>query len=455
RRVGCFGLYGYDFMIDENMKVWLIEVNVNPALQTNTNTLLQAIPPVVNESILLSIECFEKIRNNQRIFPLRSLKGFRCIYNELERKGSLPYLDQKRTTTTTDNTRKNPSQSSTTVSPLTKPNTNNNSAPISQSNKTNSNNSPPTSPKTLPKINDQQSTPTQKASSSPPIISTRSTQERARLNRSLESFVSSSTTPPGNHSPTSPNETMVMRYQQIQRFKTNFEMLKPATVIAEDWKNLDKTQRDRLGFGGPKSLGHGAIASTSSYSSPASPSTYRQQENWLITGRQLTVVDTKTLGTWLKTRQQEQKDNDEQQQQQLTRDSTNLVERSSQTFGNSSDISSTGTTTNGNDIRSVNQGIHLEQFTRNRPSSAKIRTNSLSPTEKFLKSKEKSSNKAYPWEFDDWYNLKDLTGSTNKSALIYRLMRSRLEANLAKSISANRDQTNNNNKKKVSTSTST
>ncbi|CAF1680194.1 unnamed protein product, partial [Adineta ricciae] len=42
RRVGCFGLYGYDFMIDENMKVWLIEVNVNPALQTNTNTLLQA-----------------------------------------------------------------------------------------------------------------------------------------------------------------------------------------------------------------------------------------------------------------------------------------------------------------------------------------------------------------------------------------------------------------------------
>ena len=51
RRAGCFGLYGCDFMIDEQMKVWLIEINVNPSLTTNTKTLLQAIPPVVHEAI--------------------------------------------------------------------------------------------------------------------------------------------------------------------------------------------------------------------------------------------------------------------------------------------------------------------------------------------------------------------------------------------------------------------
>ena len=28
----CFEFFGYDFMIDEDMRVWLIEVNTNPYL---------------------------------------------------------------------------------------------------------------------------------------------------------------------------------------------------------------------------------------------------------------------------------------------------------------------------------------------------------------------------------------------------------------------------------------
>jgi len=51
RRIGCFGLYGFDFLIDDNMKVWLIEINSNPALTTNTNILLEVIPPIVKEAI--------------------------------------------------------------------------------------------------------------------------------------------------------------------------------------------------------------------------------------------------------------------------------------------------------------------------------------------------------------------------------------------------------------------
>jgi hypothetical protein len=51
RKTGFFGLYGYDFMIDENMKAWLIEINVNPAITCNTDVLVAAIPPAVDEGI--------------------------------------------------------------------------------------------------------------------------------------------------------------------------------------------------------------------------------------------------------------------------------------------------------------------------------------------------------------------------------------------------------------------
>ncbi|CAF0881042.1 unnamed protein product [Adineta steineri] len=459
RRVGCFGLYGYDFMIDEEMKVWLIEVNVNPALATNTNTLLQAIPPVVQESILLSIECFEKIRHNQRIFPLRSIKGFRCIYNELERKGSLPYLEQKRTTSSTSsaNIQKNPPQNS---SPSNKPNLNNSL--------TNS----PTSPKILPKITEQQqqqqTSVTQKSPTTTTTNVTRPNQERAKLTRSSDSFISSTSTstPPTTTTITTiTHDPMVMRYQTIQRYRTNFEMLKPATVIAEDWKNLDKTQKDRLGVGGAKTLGHGTIASTSSSPSPSpsSPIISRQQDNWLVSGRQLTIVDTKTLGTWLKLKQHEHKELEEQQQQQeqfqSIKETNNHVEKSCQTsLGISLDVgsssSSSQTPTNQIDIRSsLNLVNNQTKINKIRPTSAKLRTHSLSPADKPLKLKEKHNNTKQAWEYDDWYNLQDLTGITNKSALIYRLMRSRLEANLAKSITMSKDQANN--KKKVSESTTT
>lgn len=51
RKIGYFGIYGYDFMIDDDMKIWLIEVNVNPAITTNTDVLIKAIPPVIEEGI--------------------------------------------------------------------------------------------------------------------------------------------------------------------------------------------------------------------------------------------------------------------------------------------------------------------------------------------------------------------------------------------------------------------
>ncbi|CAF3848799.1 unnamed protein product [Rotaria sp. Silwood1] len=420
-RLSMFDFDNYDEdLLTHDMKVWLIEINVNPALTTNTNTLVQAIPPVVKESILLSIECFEKIRHSQKIFPLKSLKGFKCIYNELERKGSLPYIEQRRAASSSPNTRK--------LVPITAP-------PIVPSTKTNTNNSPPNSPKTISKTNEQQQQQQQQISITQKYVVSninRTNVERQKVNRPSDSILSSLTTT--NHSfPTvnpSSNETMVMRYQTIQRYKTNFEILKPATVIAEEWKNLDRTQKDRLAIGGPKAL-------------------VLKDNNWLITGRQLTVVDTKTLGTWLKQRQQQQQKEKEKEKENES-EKNNLIEKSSNcSSANSSEASSI--TTNRADSPSSNINGNNQRLNKNGSYSATLRGQSLLP-EKPLIIKE-IVNRTHTWEYDDYSSQQDSIEPLTKSALIYRLMRSRLEANLAKSISANRDRSNK--KKKLYSSTTT
>ena len=163
---------------------------------------------------VISIECFEKIRHGQKIFPLKALKGYKCIYNELERKNSLPLIEQRRATSSTPNPRKTVATNVVPSPPIAVPS-------VSRS--------PPTSPKVI-------SRPAEQTVQLNFQRSTIATNARGKLTRSSDSLLSPLTTT--THSfPTvhlSSNETMVMRYQTIQRYRTNFEILKPATVIAEE-----------------------------------------------------------------------------------------------------------------------------------------------------------------------------------------------------------------------------
>lgn len=45
-----------DFMIDEDLKVWLIEVNTNPCLETPCSLLVSLISEMLNNAFKISID---------------------------------------------------------------------------------------------------------------------------------------------------------------------------------------------------------------------------------------------------------------------------------------------------------------------------------------------------------------------------------------------------------------
>ena len=51
-----FELFGYDFMIDEDFNVWLIEVNTNPCLEESSGILKMLLPRMLNDAFKLTVD---------------------------------------------------------------------------------------------------------------------------------------------------------------------------------------------------------------------------------------------------------------------------------------------------------------------------------------------------------------------------------------------------------------
>lgn len=74
-RKDCFELFGYDFMIDQTYKTWLIQVNTNPAIDACSSILKMLIPRMLDDMFRLTLDRLYnlKYKEDRQYYPV---KGF-------------------------------------------------------------------------------------------------------------------------------------------------------------------------------------------------------------------------------------------------------------------------------------------------------------------------------------------------------------------------------------------
>lgn len=72
RKFGYFELFGFDFLVDDNLNPFLIEINTNPALFTDTQVQKELLPKLVDDIVkmALGVHKFGKTEGKEEVEEL-------------------------------------------------------------------------------------------------------------------------------------------------------------------------------------------------------------------------------------------------------------------------------------------------------------------------------------------------------------------------------------------------
>jgi hypothetical protein len=77
-RKSCFELFGFDFLLDEDFRIWLIEINTNPFLGTPNKYMEELVPKLMDDLLKIVVDPVFK----PRIVTPDVDNGFELIYKE-------------------------------------------------------------------------------------------------------------------------------------------------------------------------------------------------------------------------------------------------------------------------------------------------------------------------------------------------------------------------------------